>query len=135
GELTRYDAKTGQFVPYMSGISAEGVSFSSDGKWVAYVSYPEGSLWRSRIDGSERLQLTFVPLQAYQPYWSPDGKRIAFMGFEPGKAWQIYIVPAEGGSTRMVSPQDRNHADPSWSPDGLSLAFGALPPSEPDNSG
>jgi Tol biopolymer transport system component len=135
GELTRYDMKTGQFVPYLSGISAEGVSFSSDGKWVAYVAFPEGTLWRMRTDGGERLQLTFSPLQAFQPYWSPDGKRVAFMATEPGKSWQVYVVPAEGGIPRMLSPEDRNHVDPSWSPDGLSLAFGAEPPREPDNAG
>jgi Tol biopolymer transport system component len=118
GELMRYDMKTGQFVPYLSGISAEGVSFSSDGNWVAYVAFPEGTLWRMRTDGGERLQLTFSPLQAFQPYWSPDGKRIAFMGTEPGKSWQIYVVPAEGGIPRMISPEDRNHSEPSWSPDG-----------------
>jgi Tol biopolymer transport system component len=131
GELIRYDMKTGQFVPYLSGISAQGVSFSSDGKWVAYVTFPEGTLWRMRTDGSERLQLTFAPLLVVQPYWSPDGKRIAFMGTEPGKSGQVYVVPAEGGIPRMISPEDRNHADPSWSPDGLSLAFGTL--GEPDN--
>jgi len=124
GELMRYDMKTGQFVPYLSGISAEGVSFSSDGKWAAYVAFPEGTLWRTRTDGSERLQLTFSPLQAFQPYWSPDGKRIAFMATEPGKPWQVYVVPADGGTPRMLSPEDRHQADPSWSPDGLSLAFG-----------
>jgi len=57
------------------------------------------------------------------------------MGAEPGKSWQIYVVPAEGGTPRMISPEDRNHGDPSWSPDGLSLAFGALPWAEPDNAG
>ena len=34
GELVRYDKKTGQFLPYLSGISAHAVSFSADGKWV-----------------------------------------------------------------------------------------------------
>ena len=56
------------------------------------------------------------------------------MSTEPGRSWQVYAVPAEGGTPRMLSPQDRNHADPSWSPDGLSLAFGAEPTLEPDNS-
>jgi Tol biopolymer transport system component len=55
GELVRYDAKSRQFVPYLSGISVEDVSFSRDGAWVAYVAYPEGTLWRSKVDGSERL--------------------------------------------------------------------------------
>ena len=113
GELMRYDMKTGQFVPYLSGISADGVSFSSDGKWVAYVAFPEGTLWRMRADGSERLQLTFSPLLAFLPYWSPDGQRIAFMATEPGKSWQVYVVAAVGGIPRMISPEGQSHAFPS----------------------
>ncbi len=135
GELTRYDAKSGEFVPFLSGISAQGVNFSKDGQWVAYSTYPEGTLWRSRIDGSERLQLAPSRLVTHQADWSPDGKSVAFMATEPGKSWQVYVVPADGGAPRIVSPQDRNHGDPSWSPDGTSLAFGALPYFEPDNVG
>jgi Tol biopolymer transport system component len=127
GELVRYDKKIGQFLPYLSSISAHGVSFSADGKWIAYVTYPEGTLWRSRIDGTERLQLTFPPAVAYQPYWSPDGKTIAFMSAAIGKLWQVYTVSADGGTPTLVSPEGRNHSDPTWSPDGLSLAFGGLP--------
>ncbi len=135
GQLARYDAKSGQFVPYLSGMSAEGVSFSHDGQWVAWVAYPEGTLWRSKMDGSQRLQLTFAPTRAFQPYWSPDGKWLAFMGTAPGKSWQVYLVSTEGGSPRQVSPEGRNHSDPSWSPDGLSLAFSVFPTREPDNAG
>jgi len=135
GELVRYDRQVGQYLPYLSSISAYAVSFSSDGKWVAYVTYPENTLWRSRIDGTERLQLTSAPTVANQPYWSPDGKKIAFMGAAVGRLWQVYVVSAEGGSPRLVSPEDHNHGDPSWSPDGLSLAFGGLPFVEPDNTG
>jgi Tol biopolymer transport system component len=134
GELTRYDAKTSQFKPYLLGISAEGVSFSSDGKWAAYGSYPDATLWRSKIDGSERLQLTFPPVRAYQPDWAPDGKSVAFMGTEPGRSWRVYVVSVEGGTLRMISPEDRNYGDPSWSPDGLSLAFGGLPWAERENA-
>ena len=74
GELTRYDLKSGRFEPYLGGISAEYVAFSKDGQWVAYVSFPEGTLWRSKADGSERLQLTYPPMYALMPRWSPDGK-------------------------------------------------------------
>lgn len=44
GELIRFDRKSGQFQPFLAGISAEFVTYSSDGKSVAYVSYPEGVL-------------------------------------------------------------------------------------------
>lgn len=57
GELVRYDRNSQQFVPFLFGISATDATVSRDGKWVAYESYPDHLLWRSRIDGSERLQL------------------------------------------------------------------------------
>ena len=134
GELVRYDAKTRQFVPHLSGISAEGVVFSRDGVWVAYVAYPQGTLWRSKVDGGERLQLGFAPMRAFQPQWSPDGKRIAFMATLPGKPWEIYLVSAEGGSPQQVTTDGRNHGDPSWAPDGNSLFFGDLPFLEGENA-
>ena len=85
GELARYDAKSTEFVPFLSGISADSVSFSKDGQWVAYVSFPEGTLWKSKSDGSQRIQLTYPPLTALLPSWSPDGRQIVFYGFLPGQ--------------------------------------------------
>ena len=79
GELAAYDIKSRQFLPFLSGISAGELDFSRDGKWIAYVSYPDGTLWRSRADGSERLQLTFPPVSAFLPHWSPDGTQIAYI--------------------------------------------------------
>ena len=46
GELTRFDVKSGQYVPYLSGMSAEHLDFSRDGRWMAYVAYPEATMWR-----------------------------------------------------------------------------------------
>jgi len=119
-ELARYDLKSHQFVPFMSGISAEALTYSKDGQWVTYTSIPEGNLFRSRVDGSEKLQLTFPPVTAYEPRWSPDGKRIAFQGSRPGQNWRMYLISADGGEAEELMT---GIGDLGWSPDGKSLIF------------
>ncbi len=124
GELVRYDAKSGQFTPYLSGISAMGLDFSSDGQWVAYNDGTDGTMWRSKVDGTQKLQLVMPPMLAYLPRWSPDDKQLAFFGHPPGEPWQIYSVGAAGGAPQLLYRSATNLADPTWSPDGKSLAFG-----------
>ena len=125
-EVIRYDASSHQFVPYLSGISAEGVAFSQDGQWVTYTSFPDGALWRSKMDGSERRQLTFPPLRVLLPRWSPDGRQIAFNAILPGKTWNVYLVSSEGGTPQRILPSEKSQIDVNWSPDGTSLMFGSL---------
>src|SRR5450755_753442 len=124
GELTRYDLRSGRFESYLGGISAEYVSFSKDGQWVAYVSFPEGTLWRSKMDGSERLQLTYAPSQVMLPRWSRDGKTILFSNAGTNKPAKIYEVSVEGGSPRPLMPDNPDpQTDPNWSPDGSKVVF------------
>jgi Tol biopolymer transport system component/DNA-binding winged helix-turn-helix (wHTH) protein len=124
GELMRYDKQRRTWERYLSGISAADLDYSRDGEWVTYVSIPECTLWRSRVDGSERLQLTIPPVQMALPRWSPDGKEIAFMGRKPGGTWTIYLVPADGGETKQLVSDKEWYADPNWSADGSQLVFG-----------
>jgi Tol biopolymer transport system component len=124
GELVRYDSHSHEFVPFLDGISAEGVTFSRDGRWVAYVTYPAGTLWRSRVDGSDKLQLTEPPMIASVPVWSPDGKQIAFVG-SAGEhpAWQIDVISADGGSPQQLTFGDQDQFSPWWSPDSSRLVY------------
>jgi Tol biopolymer transport system component len=126
GRLARYDPQSKQYVDYLGGISAEGVTVSADGQWMAYTALPEGTLWRSRTDGSERVQLTFVPMAGLLPRWSPDGTHIAFFGGTSSESYRVYLVPASGGTPRRATAGTLPEADPSWSPDGRRLAFGNL---------
>ena len=126
-ELVRYDRGSKQFVRYLSGTSGEGVNLSQDGQWITYVAIPQGTLWRSKLDGSERLQLSFPPLQVALPRWSPDGRQIAFMGRLAPQLWQVYLVPAVGGSPQQVSSDNKNEGEPDWAENGNLLVFSQLP--------
>ena len=119
-ELVRYDPKAG-FTPYLGGISAEGLTFSSDGQWVAYASDPDGILWRSKVDGSERVQLTHTPMRAAMPRWAPGGDRIVFMGRLPNSNWHPYLINAIGAELRELIPGGHAGWDPVWSADGRAV--------------
>lgn len=122
-ELVRFDAATQNFLPYLSGISATQLSFSKDGQWVSYVSFPDGALWRSRVDGTERLKLSSSDMTAGTPQWSPDGKQIAFSATLANVPAHIRIVSADGGTPKRVTTNDREEIFPNWSRDGNSMYF------------
>jgi Tol biopolymer transport system component len=129
GELVKYDSNAREFVPYLSGISVVFTQVSKDGQWLIYVEYPQGTLWRSKPDGSERLQLTFPPMNVLAPCWSADGKTIAFEGQQQGKPSKIYLVSSEGGSPRQLFPDGQGEGRPSCSPQGNSLVYASYPAS------
>ena len=91
---------------------------------MTYVTWPQRQLWRSRSDGGEALQLTFAPLTAYDPQWSPDGNQIAYSGITPGGDWRIYIVSRDGSTSQRLLTDSPGGTDPTWSPDGDSILFG-----------
>jgi eukaryotic-like serine/threonine-protein kinase len=126
GRLARYDSTSKQFVEYLGGISAEAVAISGDGRWMAYTAFPEGTLWRSRLDGSERLQLSFPPMLAMLPRWSPDASQIAFVGGTTAENSRVYVVSAAGGAPRRATASTVAEFDPTWAPDGRHLAFGGF---------
>jgi len=127
GELVRYDAQSSRLQPYLGGISSEFVTFSPDGQFVLYVTFPEGILWRANRDGSHPVQLTDAPWHPLNPRWSPDGAQILFFQYDWAGHMRSYIVPSQGGTPRPLLPEDNEgQGDPNWSPDGHKIVFSTL---------
>ena len=120
GEVVHYDEATKQFVPLPSflGVSALDPTFSGDGEWVAYISLPDHSLWRSRSNGTERLQLTYPPEEVIDPFISPDGRQVTY---QSSKALGGYIISMDGGAPKKVV--DFNTSPLTWSPDSNRVVF------------
>jgi Tol biopolymer transport system component/DNA-binding winged helix-turn-helix (wHTH) protein len=122
-ELVRYDGASA-FKAFLGGLSATDLAFSTDGQWVSYVTVPDRVLWRSRVDGSERMQLTEAgKISAGLPRWSPDGKQIVFMGRTLSANWRAYLISANGGTFQDLVPEAAAGIDPGWTPDGNSIVL------------
>jgi DNA-binding winged helix-turn-helix (wHTH) protein/dipeptidyl aminopeptidase/acylaminoacyl peptidase len=125
GELMKLNRRTDHFEPYLDGLSADGLDYSPDGQWIAYVSYPGRELWKCRRDGSDKVLLE-DGLLADKPRWSPDGKRLAFAALRKG-VWgephRIYVIDSGGGKAEPVKGVNGPGFDPTWSPDGKRLLF------------
>jgi DNA-binding winged helix-turn-helix (wHTH) protein/Tol biopolymer transport system component len=124
GELVRYDRRSDQLRPYLGGISAEFVTYSSDGESMAYVSFPDGVLWKANRDGTGVVQLTEPPFYPKFPRWSPDGMQILFTDSGPNRQDALYVISAHGGSPKRILPEDNGpQSDGNWSPDGKKVLY------------
>ncbi len=121
-EVVRYDPGLRQFVPVQPALPG-GPIWSPDRKSIAYVDSND-YLWKANADGSEHVQLTFPPLQAFGFAWSPNGRRLLFHSLSPGQTGKNSIVSAEGGSVQTLFAQEPTGENcPSWSADGTSVLF------------
>ncbi len=93
-------------------------ALSPDGKFIAY-SGPKGALMVRQVEGG-------VPIAVVRdgggtgrwPTWTPDGQRILYMS-QRG----IEIVPALGGSSRLLMADSARPRGVAIAPDGKSFAF------------
>ena len=120
GAMQSYDPAQQRFVPFLGGFAASTFRISPDKNWMVYVDYPLHHLWRSRLDGSEKLQLT--NFYSTMPRWSPDSKSIVFSDWQ-----QLYLISADGGAAEKLIPNPNSEVWPAWWPDGKSIAFNDYP--------
>ena len=123
--LTRHEAQDGD------------PCWSPDGRQIAFTSdrhgereRPPGSghynsdVFIMNADGSGMRQLTFDPVEARDPAWSPDGLSIVYTSWRdvPDGPPAIYRLDLASGVDQRLS-SDHWVSDPSWSPDGARIAF------------
>jgi serine/threonine protein kinase len=120
GAMQVFDPRLKRFVPFLDGLAAADFVISPDKQWMAYRDYPRRHLWRSRLDGSEKLQLT--DSLAWMPRWSPDSKWIAFSDYK-----EIYRVSVDGDTPEKLTSEGKTEVAPTWWPDGKLIAFNDYP--------
>lgn len=106
------------------GVHEREVSWSPDGKRVAYISDQSGEeeVWVRDADGGDPVMLTKGVIgRLYGPLWSPDGKHIAFVD----SSNRIHVVGTAAGAADQVVAHDpaSSHRDYAWSAGGHYLAY------------
>lgn len=122
-ELSKWDSGSKSWQPEWDGAAAYELDYSRDGRWVVF-SEPDHTIWKSKADGSGRVQLTDATLEAHQPHWSADSRNVAFMGQKSDGQWRIFIVSADGGPPEQLSKSGDDQGVPTWSVDGRYILYG-----------
>jgi DNA-binding winged helix-turn-helix (wHTH) protein/Tol biopolymer transport system component len=124
-QLLRIDPRTSVKTAMLAESGATDMDFSLDGQWVVYAARENGTLWKSRIDGSGKVQLTAGATGAFAPHWSPDQKQVLFTGFLLDSQPRLYVVSADGGSPKSVLPSNNKWASVSgdWRTDGRQIVL------------
>ncbi|HLI19195.1 MAG TPA: S41 family peptidase [Rhodanobacteraceae bacterium] len=106
------------------GVHEREVSWSPDGRRVAYISDESGEeeVWVRNADGTNPVMLTKGVIgRLYNPRWSPDGRHLAFVD----SSNRIHVVGTSANAADQVIAQDSgvSNRDYAWSPGGHYLAY------------
>ncbi|MBT4591700.1 MAG: Tol-Pal system protein TolB [Porticoccaceae bacterium] len=99
-------------------------SWSPKGDELAYVSFETGrpAIWRQRLVGGQRIQLTNFSGLNGAPSWAPDGNKLALVLSKDGNP-EIYLLDLTSNKLSRLTRHFAIDTEPTWTPDGKSLLF------------
>jgi tricorn protease len=101
-----------------------GVTWSPDGRWIAYLSDATGEyeVWVRAGDGSgePRRLTTDGSIWRFDPVWSPDSKKLVF----GDKRQRLNMLDVESGRLTVIGTSSREDLTTgAWSPDSRWVAY------------
>ena len=126
-------------------IGVSSPSLSPDGKWIVYTKRERDMesedlkttthIWKVRIDGTKKRQLTRGANSCSSPLWFPDGKKIAFLSSskktgdsDQDSKNQIFFMYVDGGEAWQVTEHKESIRSFRISPDGTKIVFASRDP-------
>lgn len=105
-----------------------GVSWSPDGKSIAFISNQNGTFatYVMSAQGGDVKRITNHNYSDGEVEWSPDGKWLAVGAQTEGLSSGLFVVAADGsGATKELTENNKriDASGPNWSPDSQTVAF------------
>jgi TolB protein len=100
-------------------------AWSSDGQWIAYVSFEgrHSSVYVQRVRTGERSRVSARAGINGAPSFSPDGKRLALTLGGTGGNPDIYVLDLQSQALLRITDDPAIDTEAAWSTDGQSLYF------------
>jgi TolB protein len=125
-EINIYSYLDGSRLPFpmFNAAQVSNPRFSPDGNLLVFSLTVRSNvdIYTSKLDGSDRRNITNSSAINSTPTWSPSGKQIAFISERDGMP-QIYICDTDGANLRRIVKEGGEADWPAWSPDGRWIAF------------